>query len=49
MIKGKLIEELNLDFQTMLDKIIIAEEQDPDFTIVREISEQLKDELESLE
>lgn len=49
MIKSKFIEELNETLQEMLDKVILAEEQDPDFTIIREIGEQLKDEIESLE
>lgn len=49
MIKSKFIEELNETIQEMLDKVILAEEQDPDFTIIRELGEQLKDEIESLE
>lgn len=49
MLKTKTIEELIENTEDSLSLCIAAEEQDPDFTIIRELIEQLMDELESLD
>lgn len=49
MIKNKVLSELYEGSRDSLNLCIRAEEQDPDFTIIRELLEQLMDELEALE
>lgn len=49
MIKNKVTIEVSEYVHSALNMIIQAEEQDPDFTIIRELAEQLLDELEALE
>lgn len=49
MIKNKVINELIEGTTNSLNLCIRAEEQDPDFILVRELIEQLMDELETLQ
>ena len=49
MIKSKIIEELLENSNDSLSLCVAAEESDPEFTLVRELLEQLLDELETLE
>jgi len=49
MIKNKVLSEIYDYSKDSLELCIKAEEQDSDFTLVREIIEQLMDELEALE
>jgi hypothetical protein len=48
MLKNKIIEELVLLSTEMLNLIVEAEEQDPDFTILRELLEQFDDEVKAI-
>lgn len=49
MIIAKVLEELNEKINEALNLVIEAEEENHDFVIVRELLEQVKDEIESLE
>jgi hypothetical protein len=49
MIKNKVLKNIWEDTNDALNLCISAEEQDPDFSIIRELLEQLLDEVESLQ
>ena len=48
MLKSKIIEDLVLRSTEMLELIVEAEEQDPDFSMLRELLEQFDDELKAI-
>jgi len=49
MIRNKVLEELNEHLTKIIELVIKAEEEDPDFNMIREVAEQLASELEALE
>jgi len=48
MLKSKIIEELVLRSTEMLELIVEAEAQDPDFSMIRELLEQFDDEVKAI-
>jgi len=48
MLKSKIIEDLVLRSTEMLELIVEAEEQDSDFSMLRELLEQFDDELKAV-